>query len=495
MIVLRIKPKSRFGQIRNHVPLLLALGFFTVIYLLIAMVNHYNFRTYSLDLGAYTNALFDYAHLQWNDCGVFRSDPQNLLADHFDLYLILLSPLYVLFGTPTLLIVQIVAVLGGGVGVYRYFSRFYTMAGVQLWAAIHFWLFFGIYSAVAFDYHSNVVAAMLLPWFFYYFRLRQFARSAIFLLLMLIAKENISLWMIFVCAGMMISFRRDKKSVRILALYTVVSLLWFLAITAWVMPALAASGNYTHLKYSALGTSLGGYMMQMIAHPLDTLHLLFVNHSGSAQGDFVKLESHIFIMLSGGLFLLFRPQYLLMLIPVYCQKMFHDKIAVWGVDGQYSVEFIPIISICAFGFIARMRNAHLRNVLKISLCIFTLAVTARLMDNTQVYSDKSRIRFYQARHYNRDYDVQAVHRALNAIPDEAVVSCQSPFLPHLALRDKIYQFPIVKDAEYIVLSGKEGTFPLSQNNFDAALDTLMQSTHWEKIQAIDEFCIWKKKSL
>ena len=37
---------------------------FGTVYVLISFVNHYNFRTYALDLGAYTNALYKYAHFQ-----------------------------------------------------------------------------------------------------------------------------------------------------------------------------------------------------------------------------------------------------------------------------------------------------------------------------------------------------------------------------------------------------------------------------------------------
>ncbi|MBD79048.1 MAG: hypothetical protein CL840_09030 [Crocinitomicaceae bacterium] len=97
---------------------------FGAIYCLISLTNHYNFRTSALDLGLYTNALYDYVHFQWNDSSVFKMYNENLLADHFDLYLILFSPLSLLFGTYTLLVVQIIALLIGGIGAYRFFGVF-----------------------------------------------------------------------------------------------------------------------------------------------------------------------------------------------------------------------------------------------------------------------------------------------------------------------------------------------------------------------------------
>ena len=72
--------------------LFLVVVVFGILYCMISLVNHYNFRTYALDLGAYTNALYDYVHFRWNDSTVFKEVGENLLSDHFDLYLIIWSP-------------------------------------------------------------------------------------------------------------------------------------------------------------------------------------------------------------------------------------------------------------------------------------------------------------------------------------------------------------------------------------------------------------------
>jgi uncharacterized membrane protein len=143
---------------------------FAIIYSSIAFVNHYLFRTYALDLGLYTNALFDYSHFQWNDSSTFKIDEQNLLADHFDLYLILFSPFSFILGTYTLQFIQIIALLLGALGVYQFGKSFFKNQQLVWLATLHFLLFFGCFAAVAFDYHSNVVAACVLPWFFLPFK-------------------------------------------------------------------------------------------------------------------------------------------------------------------------------------------------------------------------------------------------------------------------------------------------------------------------------------
>lgn len=45
----------------------LILVVFGIIFSSVSFVNHYNFRTYALDLGLYNNALFDYARFEEMD--------------------------------------------------------------------------------------------------------------------------------------------------------------------------------------------------------------------------------------------------------------------------------------------------------------------------------------------------------------------------------------------------------------------------------------------
>jgi uncharacterized membrane protein len=216
-------------KIRKHsLYLILTVAGFGIIYALISLVNHYYFRTFALDLGLYTNALFKYAHLCVADSIMMKENYESLLGGHFDLYLIIFSPLVYVFGTYTLLIIQIAAILGGGIGVYRYFEidkrnepvETQNIASLQynpslrpIFAMIFFFAFYGIFSAVSYDYHSNVVAASLIPWFFCFIKKADYRIAALFCGLVLISQENIALWMVFICLGLIVEYRKDKKAV------------------------------------------------------------------------------------------------------------------------------------------------------------------------------------------------------------------------------------------------------------------------------------------
>src|SRR4051812_37416311 len=133
------------------------IALFAVIYSLISLVNHYNFRTYAYDLGLETNAAFDYAHLRVNDCMLMKPYYTNYLSDHFSVDLIFISPVIYLFGTYGLLVAQIAALILGGIGIYRYVLQRTGNMFLANMAMLHFYLFWGMLNALQFDFHNNVI--------------------------------------------------------------------------------------------------------------------------------------------------------------------------------------------------------------------------------------------------------------------------------------------------------------------------------------------------
>ncbi len=449
-------------QIQKHQNLIIICFLFTFLYSSISLINHYNFRTYALDLGLYTNALYDYIHFQWNDSTVFLETKNNLLADHFDIYLIIFSPLSLILGTYTLLIVQILAIIIGGVGVYKFFSSTKENSKIALFSALYFYSFFGIFGALAFDYHSNVVAATLVPWLFYSLAQRKILVSSLFIILIIIAKENMSLWLTFILFGLLFEYRKDLYMNIFLLIAAFFSLFSFVLITAFIMPAISTSGTYPHFHYSYLGENIYQAVIHLILHPIESIKVLFTNHNNSPHGDLVKIETHVILLTSGFILLLKKPQYILMLIPIYFQKFFHDNDSMWGIGEQYNIEFAPIFAIGIFKVISEINVKKNQLITSFIVLLFAIASTIRTLDSTVIFTDKIRSRFYKKAHYQKQYDLKSVYQHLSKIPDDATISSQSPFLPHLSLRDNIYQFPIIKNAEYIVYSRHENSYPLSK---------------------------------
>lgn len=177
-----------------------------LIYGLVSFINHYFFRTYYNDLGIYTNAMYNYAHGNWDKSLIFAG------GEHIDLLLIIFSPLTFLFGSYTLLIVQLGITIAGGIGIRKLVLMMSGRRILSLLAQIQFYFSFGIFTALSFDYHSNVCAAMLLPWFFVFLKQKKWLKAALIFFLINMAKENMPLWMIFICSGLLYNTLNISKN-------------------------------------------------------------------------------------------------------------------------------------------------------------------------------------------------------------------------------------------------------------------------------------------
>jgi len=111
------------------------------IYASISLVNHYFFMTYANDLGIFTQAAYHYSSFEWSVNTVKHPTLQNLLSDHFSLILIPLSFSRYLFGTYGLLVMQILAVLFGGLGCYSLVKSRKGNEVLALLAMVHFFTF------------------------------------------------------------------------------------------------------------------------------------------------------------------------------------------------------------------------------------------------------------------------------------------------------------------------------------------------------------------
>ena len=425
-----------------------------VLYALISLVNHYLFKTYALDLGLYTHAMYDYAHFRIDDCSMFKAVPQSILSDHFDLYLAILSPLIYVFGSYTLLIVQIVAVLFGGWGVCKLIGLYTENGWMPVLAVTVFFFSFGIIHALAYDYHSSVLTAMLLPWLLFFLKKRSFALASLFVVLFVIGKENMSLWLFFIAIALMWDYRRDKGVLWHLLAYAVLSLAYFFIINMIVMPRIGGSGG-GFARYAHLGDNYVDIASRLIMHPFETIQMLFTNTNGISNFDGIKEEFYVCALASGMLLTLLKPNYLIMIVPLLAQKMFAVDPNFWGISFQYSVEFVPVLVVSSFLVLVKLKNGKWRLALSLVLLLSTVLTSFYTIGVPKSAILVDQLCVYQGRHYEQEeFDVHYARELLKMIPDDASVSATSNFVPHLALRENIQNFAHATkiEADYVLIT-------------------------------------------
>lgn len=475
--------------------LILVFLFFGLIFASITFVNHYNFRTYAWDLGINQNAIYDYAHFRGNDCMIMQPSFSNVLSDHFSLYPVLVSPFYWIFGTWTMLIFQFLAILYGGLGVYRYVLSLTKNQTLSTIAVAHFFSIWGIYSALSFDYHDNVVAAMFVPWLLLHFKENNRRQTLIYFVLVLIAKENMALWAVFIGLGLAFRafFDRNKEQMRLALLMALIALIYFVVIIKFVIPGLAVPGRgYLHNSFNALGGNLGEVAINILKHPFKAIQLLFTNHSGNPAMDGIKGETFLAIALAGGFAMILRPEYLIMIVPILGQKMFNDVTMRWGISMHYSIEFAPIIVIALYHIIHKLKKNQL-HLAFIFLIICSMSTSSFLDHRVSEYYNAENNQFYKKSHWVRDFDVASVHRSLEKIPADARVSAQSCLAPHIAFRDYIYPYPVIASANFIALIPVEpNKYPMNDSTYQTNIDHLLASKKWVVFEKTKAVLILKK---
>jgi uncharacterized membrane protein len=483
---------NQFKVPKNYILLL-----FAIIYCLISIINHYNYRTYSFDLGIYNNCLYQYGHFHKNHYPYLHYMFTNFLADHFSLYTVILSPLYYIFGTPTLLFVQILSILFGGIGVYKIVKKRFTEPFLPEIAMVHYLSFFGIYSALSFDYHDNVVSAMFVPWFLYYFDSKKIKMTILFAILIVIGKENMPIWLAAICLGLLFLNYKEKTKRNLAIVLMFASIIYFIVILKIVMPSmdhLMAERGYNAFQYNVLGGNLNEITSNLINQPQTIFKALFFNHlENTPELEHVKSELYICLLLSGGWMLLFRPQYLIMLVPIIAQKVFSDDFGKWGINAHYSIEFTPIVIIGFYDGLKYVNNKKAKIALAVFACFFTIKTTYDKMETREApYYNKTNGCFYIKEHYKYEFHKDEVKQAMSLIPEDANLSSLNVFAAHLSFRKNIYQFPDVHDAEYVLLASTPNSYPIRGAELEVKIKEYKNSEDWETLYDSKGIYLFKK---
>lgn len=491
--------KDSYNKVpNNRLPIIIIL-LFGILYTVMAFCNHYFFRTWAWDYGTYTFSFWDYAH--------FRNSPNPvllpkmiLLQDHFSFTLMLLAPFYWilnwLLGTYTLSVVQIILISFGGLAIYKLIEFKTSSRILSILALLQYFTIYGRWASFCTPCNLAIIAATAIPVFLYYFEKGKFTGAWITLIFILLAREDTALWMLFIGIFLIIEHRKEKDFLKTSLLMMAVSLTYFILVFRIFIPHLERPGiKYVLFNYSALGKNPAEAFQFIITHPLKSIELMFVNHSGEPAYDGVKAEFFYVYMLCGGFVLLLRPRYILLFIPLILKKMYNDLPVRWSIESYYSIEFVSMLPIAVFLIISEIKSKLARTIITILVCINTLWITTyKLLEKGRVLNyDNTNFAFYKSSMYKSPLPVRDIHNKLRIIPPDAAVSSSGTINPQLMLRMKNYYFPHVYDATYIAVINGRDTWPMDKPTFRKEIYKYLQSPDWEKLVDDSTIIILRKK--
>ncbi|MFA6260719.1 MAG: DUF2079 domain-containing protein [Bacteroidia bacterium] len=474
-------------------PILVVFG---LVYASIALVNHYNFRTSAFDLGMFNHAVYSFSRFHSN---IFTLDILNrginYFADHFSPITFLYVPFYWVFGSYGLLILQILAVLAGGLGLFRYMQNHTTQVALPYIILVQFFCIWGIYTAVSFDFHNNVIAAMMLPWLIYLLDKEKLKQAALLIFLMLMTKENTGLWVAFVLAGMALrkqAFLLKKHTAFMIGVALFCAAYTFFVVD-WLTPLLNQENKdgFQLTRYAQYGNNLPEIAMYLLSHP-SALKEIMIGPPDSLEYS-IKMELYQAFLLSGGVAIIVRPYLLIWLIPVFAAKLLSKDFAFWGVSHHYSIEFVPILAFAVFEAINQFRGKIVQVTFAVVFVVLTCFTTIALIDLSVIPMNKVNLRFYAGEHYRSGLNIKGVHEAIQHIPPGEPVSVHTNLAPHMVEREKLYHFPVVNEARYIILfETKRGSYPFPPDEYGDWINMFIKEKKFQVIYRKDDILILKR---
>lgn len=452
-----------------------------------SFLNHYTFKSAAWDFGDYDQAVWKISHFQTPLNTIIGV---NNLGDHFELPLVYLSPLYWIWSSPYILL--LVQALALALAIFPLFSLALerlksNIAAVLMVGAYIF--FFGIQSALRFDFHPLVLATPFLAWALYFLFKKEYTKMIPFLILSLITKENIAIYVIFF--GFLV-FINGKK--RLGLLIGTGSLVYFFIVVKVIMPILA-NAVYIHFTYSNFGNDLPTIIKNTILNPLNVIRTLLT--------PTVKITTLAMIFLSFALLPIFSPTTLVLITPLLLERFLSIKQALWTTEFHYSATIAPFLAVGAivgigniFKIFSRwIKNTNLKTfAILCSSIVFFASVFYGLWGETNPFPIWRLIKGEAFPTKVELLNISYNYQALNLIPSDASVRAQDALLPHVSERENVYLIDknYRSEEQFVILNPEQSYWPMTQDELRNIIFRYLQSPDYGLIYSSGTTLLFKK---
>ncbi len=436
----------------------------------LAAYKHEVYASSRFDLGNMDQAVWNSSQGRLLEATDENGELTSRLKNHADLLLLLFAPLYWPAPSPHwLLAAQAAVVALGTVPLFWLARRFLRGDSQSDWPAALIaaaYLFNpGLQSANLFDFHAQTMAGTFLLFAFHYLLEKRLLAFVVFAVLAALTKEGIVLAVAMMGLYAIYPLRRPRWGAPIFALCVG----YFLVIVLLVIPAFnAGEGSLlVEERYEAFGGSLGGVAKTALTDPLFTLRFVL---AGAKSAYLAQLAAPT------GFLALLAPHLLAIPLPELAVNLLSERPQMTDIRYHYSAPIIPFAYLAAAAGVRnllrlfeRMEGSHrrpfswlerivpgkgLRERLPLLLGLGMLVVGVELdYQNGPLplfrspMNDNTAIEPAPASHR------AALDEAVALIPiDPGVkVSATNSLGPHLSHRRYLYLFPVIEDADYVIV--------------------------------------------
>jgi uncharacterized membrane protein len=445
--------------------------FYAALFFAAAAANYFLYFAPRYDLGNMVQTVWSTAHGHFLQMSGPNGDVISRLGVHFDPFLALLAPIWLLWPSPLALVaVQAIAVASGALPVYWLARKHLDNGGFAVVFAVAYLLYaptqFNAYTPIGIHAVSFSIPLVLYAiWFLDNDRLIWFAAFA---LLAATTKEETAAAVGGL--GIWYALHRGRRTVGavIFVLGGAVSLLNFFVF----IPHYAHGQLIFADRYTDVGGTPGGIARTSITDPLALVHQMATGH---------KL---FFLILVFGPFLGFWAREPLMLVgalPDLAINLLSSNDKQTTIFYQYTAGIIPfVVAASVLGAAKLRRRRHAPTALLAVVCV--LAILSPLVYTATVLRDRD------------DDAVRAMQRAVKLIPPDARVSASISLGGNVSDRRVVINFPDVTTADWVIVGPKTQLDIDSRTAFQPRIKELRSSPRWERVFAESGVQVFKRRT-
>ena len=430
----------------------------------LSITNHQALNTRTTDLGYYDNIFYQSLHGRPLGCTFMKGEYHG--SGHFDPILVLLSPLYRIYGRAELLLVLQSIWLGSGVvPVFALALHHSKRLGFSVVMAA-LWVIYGpMHGANMYEFHSLTLIAPLVVWLMYFLERGAFKRYALTFALLLLCREDIPLLMCLV--GVYAITTKRPGYARLGVATILVSLCYFVIVKAFFMtsPDVLNSGKGSY--------GFGYYFRDLIPQKKGTRELflsLVTNPIYAIKGALTtprKIRYVLQLFLPLGLLPFFAQRGRITMLYGLAITALASRSAVFTPHFQYSCWIFPFAFSLAPMALERIRNSDVptrfgldsgRLVRAWLAVVLTCSVLmswkfGALIENSAFKGGFSRITRELSETQEKRYGW--LQETLALIEPGASVSATNKMGPHISNRAKAYFYRSHKPTHYALIDERE----------------------------------------
>lgn len=514
-----------FGNLAGLVVITL-MALYAVTFSAISIRQHDALLTHKEDLGQIDQAVWNSLHGRW----LVETDDDHQstrLTDHVEPSLVAASLVFLLWDdVRALLVLQaLVAALGawavfllarevlahdgrprtedGGLpsAVFGLPSHWFGVA-----FALVYLLFPALEAAHLAEFHAAPLAAAPLAFALLFLERRQWRRFFVASLLVIAVKEEMALVGVMLGAGGVVvaildgrrpttdgrasSVLRPPSSVALSAM--LLSLAWFILATFVIIPSFGAAKYATtdsiyFQRFGELGNTPAAVVRTLLTNPMLVFRVLSAPERLGYLGG---------LLASVGFVALAAPWALLIGAPLLAANLLSNYPAQYSGDFHYSASLVPVfVAAAVYGtkrithhafrithFPFRLNRPHIMTALLIVmlLCAFSY-------HRARGYSPLAENFYWPPLTPHHE----AFARFAAQIPREARLSTTPSLFPHLSHREVIYLFPVVADADYVLLDAS-GVTDMHPNDLRRAVTDLQQGGQFGVADSADGYVLFRR---